>query len=649
MFHIGFKKKILEQSDIRELNNIWKRCASSIIYCTTLAGSGHPGGSLSSLHVLITIYSNLKYNPKNPADPSRDRIIVSNGHISPGTYSVLGEFGYFPVEDMLLGFRKEGTIFAGHVEPCVPGVEWCTGNLGQGLSAAAGSALSARLRGADYKTVVLMGDGEQQKGQNSEARRFAVKFKLNNLIGIIDYNKLQIGGSISEIMPQNIADNYTSDGWNVMEIADGHDFEEIYEKLRKAYFGDVQLKDRPTVLLANTIMGKGVSFMENDAQYHGKAPSMEQARQALREIGVDDKLDYYIQKRKTAPSIIVKHSEPPEIKINTGKPHIYNPDEKLDNRSAYGNALRELAELNNSNPQNTKIVGLTCDLEGSVKMTAFKKVAPDYFFESGIQEHSTATISGRLSKEGFQVFFSTFGVFGVAEVYNQQRLNDINQTNLKLVCTHLGLDVGEDGPTHQNIDYIGLMSSLYNYKIFIPADPNQTDRIIRYIAKMWGNFFVGMGRSRINIITTEDGKPFFDEKYRFEPAKADLIRKGTDAAIMAIGPMVNEAMKAHHILKEKNYNVAIVNMASVRPLDEEAVINAAKTGVIVTAEDHNINSGFGNLVAAAIAANSLNVLFKKLGVNYYGSSGKPGDLFRRHGIDAENIAKTVEGLIKKKG
>ncbi len=193
-----------------------------------------------------------------------------------------------------------------------------------------------------------------------------------------------------------------------------------------------------------------------------------------------------------------KHFSMPCVypEIESGEPRTYGPGTMTDNRSAYGTALEELAALNNGGTL-PRIIGFSCDLEGSVKMGGFHKVSGNAFFESGIQEHHAATASGAISREGFATFFSTFGMFGVTEVFSQMRLNDINNTSLKLVCTHLGLDVGEDGQTHQCIDYIGLLQNLFRFSVFVPADPNQTDRIIRYVAGVPGNFFVGMGRSKL--------------------------------------------------------------------------------------------------------------------------------------------------------
>ncbi len=646
MYQIGFNKKTLDAADLDAMQAAWQRCARRIILSTTLAGSGHPGGSLSTLHMLLTIYANARTNPKEPWDPDRDRIFISHGHTAPGTYAVLAEAGFFDEEEMLLGFRRGGAVYAGHVENTVPGVEWTSGNLGQGLSAGCGAALAAKLHGKSFKVLVCMGDGEQQKGQISEARRFAMKYGLDNLIALVDWNKLQIGGEIEKIMPQHILAEWRASGWNIIEVKDGHEWHEVYGAIRAAYRGEVEHPERPTAILAHTTMGKGVSFMENDEVFHGTVPSPDQARQALKELGVPDDLDQLVEKRARLTNPPEVHRIPKQrIDLDVGTPRTYGLDTKTDNRSAYGNALEDLGQLNNDVEGRTRVVGMTCDLEGSVKMGAFRKACPHQFIEGGIQEHNTATIAGRLSLEGFQVFFSTFGVFGVAETYNQERLNDINQTNLKLVCTHVGLDVGEDGPTHQNIDYIGLMANCYNFRVFVPADPNQTDRVIRHVAATWGNCFVGMGRSKMAMIATEDGaRPLFGDGYEFVEGKADLVRGGDDAAIIAIGPMLHEAVKAHELLTKKGLRVRVVNMCSVVPIDRAAIVEAARTGVVVTAEDHNVRTGLGTLVGSVLAEEGAACAFRKCGVGYYGASGAPADLFRANGLDAASLAATVEEL-----
>jgi len=194
-----------------------------------------------------------------------------------------------------------------------------------------------------------------------------------------------------------------------------------------------------------------------------------------------------------------------------------------------------------------------------VKTDEFAKSLPEWFFEGGIQEHNTAAIAGALSTQGVVVFFSDFGVFGVDETYNQHRLNDLNHTSLKLVCTHNGIDVGQDGKTHQCIDYAGVMNNLFGFKIIIPADGNQTDKIIRYVATHPGNFFVGVGRSKLPIILSEEGVPFFGEGYEFIYGKAEVVREGKLAVIISAGTLLHRAIQAWEILKEKGYSVRVVN------------------------------------------------------------------------------------------
>lgn len=649
MIKLDLEREFLTDSELQFLEKAFKKCARRIILSTTLAKSGHPGGSLSSLALLLVVYGIAKVDPKNPRSPHRDRIVISHGHISPGVYSVLSEFGFFPEEAFLMEFRRAGSAFSGHVEQAVPGVEWNTGNLGQGLSAACGMAMALKLKKIPSRVFCLMGDGEQQKGQVIEARRWAVKFGLNNLITIIDYNKLQIGGNITKVMPQNIKEEILATSWNLIEI-DGHNFQEIFQALRKALKGEVKDPSKPTAILAHTIMGKGISFMENDPKWHGSALPEDLAKRALQELGFDpEELDLLKEKRnKYVVSFPHQPHDPTPIKIEPISPPSYPADKKIDCRSAYGKALLDLALKNNLPGSPPKVLGLTCDLEGSVKMTEFKNHSPSAFFESGIQEHHTATVAGALSKEGFLVFFSTFGVFGIDEVYNQLRINDLNKSALKVVCTHLGADVGEDGPTHQCIDYLGLLLNLPSFEIYLPADANQTYHIIKTIAQRSGNIFVGMGRSALPIITKEDGTPYFDENYQFLPGKADWIRKGTQGVIISYGNLLPYAVIAWELLKEKNIKVSLLNVASIRPFPEEDLLEAAKQRNILVVEDHYVETGLGAKIATFYTLNNVRVNLKILGHKGPTSSGKPEELFKKAGLDPESIALSFENLMNAK-
>jgi transketolase len=648
MFHIDLENQTeLTQGQVSQLQDMWNLCASRIILSTTLAGSGHPGGSLSSLHALLLVYSVINHRPSEPKWADRDRVVVSMGHISPGVYSVLTEFGYLSEETFLTEFRRAGSPCAGHVEQVVPGIEWNTGNLGQGLSVGSGICLGRALAGQNRKTIVLMGDGEQQKGQIAEARRFASMFGQGNLIGIIDRNHLQIGGCTEDVMAVRVREEYSAAGWNVLYVADGHDFQAVFRALRRAWTHDGLIRERPTVVVLRTVMGKGVSFMENKAKYHGSPLKKEDARKALGELGQDPGLlDRWLRKREDheiGGACVAHRADYPSI--DPGEPVVYTPETPTDCRSAYGTALQDLARRNNNADAPPKIVGFSCDLEGSVKMQGLRGVSPRAFIECGIQEHHAAACAGALSREGFAVFFSTFGVFAVAETYNQHRLNDLNETHLKIVSTHVGLDVGEDGPTHQSIDYVGLLNNLFGFSIFMPADPNQTDRIIRHVATQPGNCFVGMGRSKLPIITDEAGAPFFGPDYVFRPGKADWLKRGENATFLAYGSVIPQVLGAQSILESEGISTGVLNMASLKPLDEEAILDAAHKGPLLTVEDHAAHTGLGAMVARVLVQNRVNQRLVACGVTQYGSSGKPIDLYRAQGFDSQSLARKARGIL----
>jgi transketolase len=638
-----FDAEKLDEGSLKRLSELARLARGDILKMTTLARSGHPGGSMSSIDFYLVLYSYANVHPQSPSDPNRDRIVISHGHTSPGVYAALGRIGFFPIEAAIINFRKAGSPFEGHVEKGVPGVEWNTGNLGQGLSAGCGFALGSKILKNGFHVFVAMGCGEQQKGQISEARRFAIKYGLDNLTVIIDYNCRQISGVTQEIMPQNISKNFESDGWRVMEV-DGHQFQKIYTAFREA-----TLSKHPTAIIAHTIMGNGVSFMEGKEEFHGRALTLEEYKKAVQELGVEDDLERYQKIREWGTLSFAGRKylvKTPSIQI--GSPRNYGKDQKLDNRSAFGNALVDIAKANVREDSPLPVAVFDCDLASSVKTAGFAKQFSDHFFQGGIQEHNTATIAGAISTLGLLSFFADFGVFGVDETYNQHRLNDINETNLKLICTHNGLDVGEDGKTHQCIDYVGVIQNLFGYKIIIPADPNQTDRVIRYVAKTHGNFLVVMGRSPIPILLTEEGVPLFGTSYEFQYGHADLIRNGKDAAIITTGGMVYRAIQAWQKLREKGVGVQVIHISCLSDLDKEAILKAAKTGIIITYEDHHIQTGLGTLIANVLAEHGLGIRFRKMGITRYGSSGKPDDLYQMQGLDVESLVQAVLHEVSKK-
>ena len=632
----GFKQDRLPAEWQQKLTKMAAAARGSILKMTTLAASGHPGGSMSSIDIYLTLYNMANVDPGNPTRDDRDRIIVSHGHTSPGVYSALASAGFFAIDDAISGFRVAGSPFEGHVERSVPGVEWGTGNLGQGLSVGIGKALYARLSGQDFHTHVIMGDGEQQKGQISESRRIAVKYGLSRLTVVIDYNKLQISGRIGDVMPQNVVDEWEADGWQVIEI-DGHNFNEIYDAFHKASTGG----DRPIMILAHTVMGKGVSFMENVHGFHGAPVKADRIAEALGELGLENDLDKYKERRtQGVPGhYALKRVEYPTV--NAGEMITYPVDAKQDNRGAFGKALVSVADANPG-----LVMGVfDCDLASSVKTQGFADKYPDSFFQFGITEHSTAATTGSLSAEKAIAVWADFGVFGVDETYNQARLNDINHSNVKLFCTHCGINVGEDGMTHQCIDYFGLLNSTYGWKVITPADPNQADRIVRYVLSQPGNFAVIMGRSAIPIVTDENGEPFFAGKYEYRYGRMEQIRTGDKLALVSSGNMLFAAMDAWRKAKEAGQTVSLISVSDWSDLHADDLKMLSGYDHIVTLEDHNVKTGLGTAIGSAMFESGYSAKLTKMGVGRYGSSGKPADLYKMLGMDADSVAAKIKSLL----
>jgi len=612
---------------VEELRQLGIQCRGDILKMTFVANSGHPGGSMSSVDLLLSLYSFANVEPCDPWNEDRDRIVVSHGHISPGVYSTLAAYGFINRDEVIAGFRHPASIFEGHITRGIPGIEWTTGNLGQGLSAGVGFALAAKLKRKDYHVYVVMSDGESAKGQVQEARRTARKYNLDNLTVLVDYNDIQISGHARDVMYVDIKAEFQAAGWKVIEI-DGHDYEQILAALK------IAKDDRyPTAIIAHTIIGKGVDFMEGKPDYHGKALSKEELEKALKQLGVENDVDKYVQMRRNLP--VTAHEKVKLVYspiVNTGKVRVY--DKATDNRSALGRAIADIALVNDN------VAAVDCDLKGSVKLDFLDKERPDRLIEIGVQEHNAAAFAGAMSADGIVTFFADFGVFGVDETFNQHRLNAINNTNLKVVLTHCGIDVGEDGKTHHALNYIGAPLAWYGFKTIVPADPNQTDRVVRYIAREYGNFVVAVGRSKLEPIKKEDGTLFFDENYDFEYGKMDILRDGNDGVIYTIGSTVPNVLKAHDILKSKGINFAVINVSCPYALDEEVL--KRYSNFVVTVEDHNVFNGLGTLIAQKLF--EMRILprkFIKLGLSDFPVSGDSKLLFDIYGLSGEKIAEKI--------
>ncbi len=627
----GFPWDTLRRDDEERLNAAARTCKALAVAMVGRANSGHPAGALSSMKMYMAAYGASNITPQNCDSPDRDFVVVSHGHTSAAAYATLAYYGFVDPLDAVSEFRKTGSRFQGHVERMVPGIDWGSGCLGQGLSAGAGFALAQRARRWNGNVYVLMGDGEQPKGQIAEARRMIASQKLNNVTALIDANDIQISGHCHDVLPVRIKELWEADGWDVLEC-DGDSFSALYTALKCAV-----RSEKPTLLICKTTMGKGVSFMEDRPDYHGKAATGELYQQAMKELGQPDFIKMAEERGSTALSA-PRAVKPMAAVLDLGKPKMYGPEEKSDNRSAFGFALSDVGALNYKRSDKTPILVFDCDLAGSVKTGDFAKKCPDSFIQCGIQEHNTAAAAGAASAGGVVSVWAEFGVFGLAEAYNQQRMNDINHTNEKLVLTHVGLDVGEDGMTHQCIDYVSLMSNYFNWRLVVPVDPNQTDRATRWALGEPGNICLAMGRSKLPAVCV-DGKPVFARDFKY--GEVLCVHEGADAAILALGAMTDRALRAAVLLEQKGIHVSVYAVSSPLSVCDETLKAAFKTGVVLTVEDHNAASGMGTIWLARAAEIGLTAKTARLGVSRYGDSGPSDEVYDAMGLSPEKIAARV--------
>ena len=620
----------LNEEHVDFLKILSKSCRNSIVAMVANAQSGHPGGACSSIDYLATLYAFI-------ISQTGEDLVVSNGHISAGVYSILADMGYIPKEEVVEDFRKVGKIYEGHITRHVKGITYGTGPLGIGMSVATGFAIIDK----NKRVFAVAGDGECDEGQVYEMMNFANKYKLSNLTLFVDYNNVQLSDKLEITMPINLQGTFKAANWNVLEC-DGHDYKSIWKAISDSY-----KSDKPTVIIGKTIMGKGVTFMEPDGAnykpvWHGIPPKPEQAESELagplklsdeEKIILEEFIKNDVKWQPPNPKQIEQLSVMPEI--NTGKPNILETGTKSDCRGAYGNALLDLAKLNSN------IVAITADLGGSVKTGVMGKEFPERVFEVGIAEQHMVSFAGGLSLRGQIPFASTFGVFMTSRAKDQARLNDINATNVKMVSTHCGLSVGEDGPTHQTVDDMGSFLGFFNTYVLEPADSNQTDHIIRYVASHYGNFYVRMGRHKFKVILKEDGTPFYDENYKFEYGKADKLRTGDKITVVAGGSTVNIAVDIVDKLKDE-ISVEVIAISSLKQIDMDVLKpSLQKTGKLITIEDHNPNNGLASQVNSTIAKEGLSVKIDNLAVTEYQLSGKPLELYEIAGIGYESLEKAI--------
>jgi len=627
------------------------------------AGSGHPGGTLSIMDVAAALYLRvLNHDPKDPSWPLRDRVFWSAGHKAPALYVALGMAGYFPLDDTVL-LRQFGARFEGHPN-CLklPGVEVSSGSLGQGLGVAVGNALAGKLAGRHYRVYCIMGDGEQQEGSIWESAMAAGHYKLDNLCGIIDKNDLQIDGRVSEVMNIDpVAEKYAAFGWNVLEI-NGHDMGEILSALERA----AATPGRPSLVITHTIKGKGVTFMENQAGWHGIAPDRAKFEKAMTDL-VTPAVPTERQSAMLAKA--QGHAQSAAAKARAGLPQFphdywWNSGNTMKvemdpTRMGFGRGLEAAGA-------DERVVTVHADISGSIKITDFEAKHPERrnrVFSVGIAEQNMMEVAAGLAKEGLIPVTGTYGVFASGRCWDQIRTTICySNLNVKIAGAHGGISVGADGATHQALEEISLMAILPNMHVLVPCDSVEAERATHYgLIDLKGPAYIRYAREATPVVTTTDtpfqfgvaniiryrgAKPRFVEAFN-ALLSTNYASEGEEVSIIACGPMVPEAMRAAWLLKEEyGIETRIVNVHTVKPLDVTALVRAAEeTGLVVTAEEHQVG-GFGNIVAGAILENRQNfqssLLLHRVGVaDCFGLSGKPWELMQWFGLCAEHLADHV--------
>lgn len=642
----GFKEEELSPEEIRQLRNLSRLVRGDILRMTRVAEGGYPGGSFSSSDLFVTLLAAANVSPEAPENPKRDRIVVSHGHTAAAYYAALGRFDFFDLDDAVALYRKAGSIFDAHLERAVPGVEWTAGIAGQGLSVACGLALSARLKGVKSNIFVVMSDGEQQKGQIAEARRIAKKYRLNNITAVVDANNAQYAGRTSDVMPQNVKYEYIADGWDVIEIS-GSDHNEVYKALRRA----IQIQSAPVLVLAHTVVGQGVSFMEGQTEYHSRRLTDDEFAEAMRELRTETDIREALDYRSAFGDFDLDLEEDGQgfLSPEVGLPAHYAPGDTLENRTAFGRALVEVAESNRG-PDRCPVAVVDCGLASSVRTTEFAQKNRGSFFQFGIQEHAAATVAGAMSADGVLTVWADRGAFGLSQTYGQLRANDVNRTHLKLVATHLGLDAARDGKSYLCLDAIALTNALFGLKAIFPADPNQTDRAFRYMVRQPGNWLLGLGCSNVPVVTDLDGRAFFGDGYEFEYGKVDLVRPGEHGVLITTGQMLTKAVEAWTVLNADGLAPMLLHAASPKVLeegDDPVLVAALRKGRVITYEDHGVKSGLGSLVANCIARRGISCRLLKVGVEKQGVSGDPEDVYRVVGLSVERLVERARKFLKR--
>jgi len=625
------------------------------IRCTTAAGSGHPSSSMSAadlLAVLMTKY--LRYDFDTPQDPRNDHLIFSKGHACPLLYSVYKAAGAI-TDAELLTLRKFGSRLEGHPTPIIPWVDVATGSLGQGLPIGIGVALAGRyLDKLPYRVWVVLGDSEMAEGSVWEAFDHAGNKKLGNVIAILDMNRLgQRGETELGWNSAAYAARARAFGWRAIEI-DGHNLDEIDQALGQATADDGQ----PTLIVAKTMKGHGVAAIENQPNWHGKALPADMAEAAIQELGGQRDIIVQVGKPEGAGADQTVSHDSSAVQLPT-----YKKGDSAPTRKAYGEALRSLGARQD-------VVALDAEVSNSTHAEDFGKVYPERFFEMYIAEQQLVAAAVGMSVRHRVAFASTFAAF-FSRAYDFIRMAAISRANLRLVGSHAGVSIGEDGPSQMALEDLAMMRAVHGSTVLYPCDANQTASLVAQMADLKGVSFLRTTREKTEVL--------YEPGDQFPIGGSKVLRQSPEdqVAVVAAGITVREALRAYDQLKGEGIAIRVIDLYSVKPVDEATLRQAAHdtgrrtlnaqaaatagmgsaqaaqeaAGRIITVEDHWAEGGIGDAVLSAFAGGKDGVApgglprVVKLAVTEMPTSGKPDELLDAAGISAQHIVEAVKRLL----
>jgi transketolase len=608
-------------SRVSALRNIATRLRIDSVRSTTEAGSGHPTSCCSAADIAAAIFfSEMRYDPRNPTNADNDRFVLSKGHAAPLLYAAWAEAGIIRRED-LLSLRRFDSDLEGHPTPRLPWVDVATGSLGQGICAAIGIALNARRITSDYRTYVLLGDGEIAEGSVWEAAHAAVHENLDSLCGIVDVNGL--GQSRASLWNHDInayVARWQSFGWQVIAI-DGHDMDAILSAFDQAR----ATRGRPTMIVAKTIKGKGISFVEGKPGWHGKPLKKgDEADRAVAELEkqlVPEELPAAQPRPRQVP-------RPPAKPLAPLGPPSYALGDRVATREAFGDAITRLGA------NDDRIVALDADVGNSTFSEKFEKQNPQRFFEAYIAEQVMIGAAMGLAARGAIPFPSTFAAF-LTRASDFIRMAAISNNNIKMAGSHAGVSIGEDGPSQMALEDLAMMRAQPNIAVLYPCDAVSTDRLVERMAYHSGPAYMRTTRPKTPVIYGPDDT--------FHIGGLNVLREaGSDVAtVIAAGVTVYEALEAHEQLGKQGVTIRVIDLYSVQPIDTATLVRCAREtkGRLITVEDHYVAGGIGDAVAAAVAGHGFTV--HRLAVREIPRSGAPEQLLDYYGISARHIVEAV--------